>query len=127
LDESKTVIEIVREGVQPIMDLLAEYEAINEKFGLPEVYENPDAMDKLLARQGELQDKIDAVGAWEIDNKLERAMDALRCPEPDRPQFKFVQEENEEGLLCVDYYYNNQMCCCWMSLPTTWMLKVYIG
>ncbi len=83
LDANKTVVEVVREGVQPIMDLLAEYEAINEQFGLPEVYENADAMDKLLAKQGELQDKIDAVGAWEIDTKLERAMDALRCPSPD--------------------------------------------
>jgi energy-dependent translational throttle protein EttA len=100
LDESKTVIEIVREGVQPIMDLLAEYEAINEKFGLPEVYENPDAMDKLLARQGELQDKIDAVGAWEIDNKLERAMDALRCPEPDTPIQILSGGERRRVALC---------------------------
>src|SRR5690606_41960751 len=63
--------------------LLAEYEEINEKFGLPEIYEDADAMEKLMARQGELQDRIDATGAWELDSKLERAMDALRCPDPE--------------------------------------------
>ena len=83
LDPEKTVKEIVEEGVAEITSILKEYEEINEKFGLPEVYENPDEMDKLLARQGELQDKIDATNAWELDSKLERAMDALRCPEPD--------------------------------------------
>lgn len=80
LDPTKTVKELVQEGVQPIMDLLKEYEGINEKFGLPEYYEDPDKMDALFARQAELQDKIDATDAWNIDNKLERAMDALRCP-----------------------------------------------
>ncbi len=83
LDPEKTVKEIVEEGVAEITAILKEYEEINEKFGLPEVYENADEMDKLLARQGELQDKIDATNAWELDSKLERAMDALRCPEPD--------------------------------------------
>ena len=83
LDPNKTVKEVVEEGVSEITAILKEYEEINEKFGLPEVYENPDAMDKLMARQGELQDKIDAVNAWELDSKLERAMDALRCPDPD--------------------------------------------
>ena len=83
LDPDKTVRQVVEEGVKEITDLLKEYEDINEKFGLPEVYEDADAMDKLLARQGELQDKIDATNAWELDTKLERAMDALRCPEPD--------------------------------------------
>lgn len=80
LDPAKTVKELVQEGVQPIMDVLKEYEGINEKFGLPEYYEDPDKMDALFARQAELQDKIDASDAWNIDNKLERAMDALRCP-----------------------------------------------
>ena len=80
LDESKTVIDIVREGVQPVMDLLQEYEDINLKFGLPEYYEDSDKMDKLFTRQADLQDKLDAADAWTIDNKLERAMDALRCP-----------------------------------------------
>jgi len=83
LDPTKTVKEIVEEGVAETASILKEYEEINEKFGLPEVYENPDEMDKLLARQGELQDIIDATNAWELDSKLERAMDALRCPEPD--------------------------------------------
>lgn len=83
LDPEKTVKEIVEEGVAETTAILKEYEEINEKFGLPEVYENPDEMDKLLARQGELQDKIDATNAWELDSKLERAMDALRCPDPE--------------------------------------------
>jgi sulfate-transporting ATPase len=83
LDPNKTVREVVEEGVTEITAILKEYEEINEKFGLEEVYSDPDAMDKLMARQGELQDKIDAVNAWELDSKLERAMDALRCPEPD--------------------------------------------
>jgi sulfate-transporting ATPase len=83
LDPNKTVKEVVEEGVSEITAILKEYEEINEKFGLEEVYSDPDAMDKLMARQGELQDKIDAVNAWELDTKLERAMDALRCPEPD--------------------------------------------
>ncbi|EDM35776.1 fused predicted transporter subunit of ABC superfamily: ATP-binding component [Pedobacter sp. BAL39] len=83
LDENKTVREVVEEGVAEITAILKEYESINEQFGLPEVYEDADAMEKLMNRQGELQDKIDAVNAWELDNKLERAMDALRCPDPD--------------------------------------------
>jgi len=83
LDPNKTIREVVEEGVAEITSILKEYEEINEKFGLEEVYSDPDAMDKLMARQGELQDKIDAVNAWELDSKLERAMDALRCPEPD--------------------------------------------
>lgn len=83
LDPEKTVREIVEEGVAEIAAVLKEYEEINEKFGLPEVYENPNEMDKLLVRQGELQDKIDATNAWELDSKLERAMDALRCPDAD--------------------------------------------
>ena len=83
LDPDKTVREVVEEGVAAITAILKEYEDINEKFGLEEVYSDPDAMDKLMARQGELQDKIDALNAWELDTKLERAMDALRCPEPD--------------------------------------------
>lgn len=83
LDPEKTVREIVEEGVAEITAILKEYEEINESFGLPEVYEDADKMDKLMQRQGVLQDKIDAVGAWELDSKLERAMDALRCPDPE--------------------------------------------
>ncbi|MBK5721542.1 energy-dependent translational throttle protein EttA [Dysgonomonas sp. Marseille-P4677] len=84
LDPAKTVKEVVQEGVQPIIDILKEYEGINDKFGLPEYYEDADKMDALFARQAELQDKIDATDAWNIDNKLERAMDALRCPPEDQ-------------------------------------------
>lgn len=83
LDETKTVKEIVQEGAKETIDVLAEYEAINLKFGEPEVYENPDKMDELMKRQAELQDKIDALDAWELDTKLSRAMDALNCPPED--------------------------------------------
>ena len=100
LDTSKTVLETVQEGVADTMALLAEYEEINEKFGLPEVYENADEMDKLLARQGELQDQIDASGAWEIDTKLDRAMDALRCPEPETVIATLSGGERRRVALC---------------------------
>ncbi|PUV22776.1 energy-dependent translational throttle protein EttA [Sphingobacterium athyrii] len=100
LDLEKTVLEIVQEGVAEITATLKEYEEINEKFGLPEVYENPDEMDKLLTRQGELQDKIDATNAWEIDSKLERAMDALRCPEPDAKIVNLSGGERRRVALC---------------------------
>lgn len=100
LNPDKTVREVVEEGVAGITAILAEYEEINEKFGLPEVYENPDAMDKLMARQGELQDKIDAVGAWELDSKLERAMDALRTPDPDEKIATLSGGERRRVALC---------------------------
>lgn len=100
LDDSKTVMEIVKEGAQEITKLLEEYEQINNDFGLPEVYENPDKMEKLMARQGELQDKIDAVGAWELDSKLERAMDALRTPEGDTPIKNLSGGERRRVALC---------------------------
>ncbi|MEO8794515.1 MAG: energy-dependent translational throttle protein EttA [Daejeonella sp.] len=100
LDPEKTVLETVEEGVASITAILKEYEDINEKFGLPEVYENADAMDKLLARQGELQDQIDAVGAWELDSKLERAMDALRCAEPDTKIATLSGGERRRVALC---------------------------
>lgn len=100
LDPTKTVKEIVQEGVQPIMDLLAEYESINEKFGLPEYYEDSDKMDVLFARQAELQDKIDATDAWNLDNKLERAMDALRCPPEDELTEHLSGGEKRRVALC---------------------------
>lgn len=100
LDDEKTVKEIVEEGVAETTAILKEYEEINEKFGLPEVYENPDEMDKLLTRQGELQDKIDATNAWELDTKLERAMDALRCPEPDAKIANLSGGERRRVALC---------------------------
>jgi ATP-binding cassette ChvD family protein len=100
LDETKTVKEIVMEGVQPIVDILNEYEDINQKFGLPEYYEDSDKMDKLFARQAELQDKIDATDAWNLDNKLERAMDALRCPSDDQPVNTLSGGERRRVALC---------------------------
>src|ERR1700710_2498618 len=100
LDPEKTVKEIVEEGVASTISLLKEYEQINEQFGLPEFYEDADAMDKLLARQGELQDKIDAVNAWELDQQLERAMDALRCPEPEIKIATLSGGERRRVALC---------------------------
>ena len=100
LDDNKTVIEIVREGVQPIMDLLAEYEEINLKFGLPEYYEDEEKMNKLFDRQAELQDKLDAADAWNIDNRLERAMDALRCPDEDESVQHLSGGERRRVALC---------------------------
>ena len=100
LDPEKTVKEIVQEGVQPILDLLAEYEKVNESFGDPDVLEDPDKMEALIARQAELQDHIDASDAWNIDNKLERAMDALRCP-PEDQLVKFLSGgERRRVALC---------------------------
>ena len=100
LDPAKTVLQIVEEGVAETAAVLAEYEEINEKFGLPEVYENADEMEKLLERQGQLQDIIDATNAWELDNKLERAMDALRCPEPDAMIANLSGGERRRVALC---------------------------
>ncbi len=100
LDNSKTVREIVEEGAKEITDILKEYEEINEKFGLPEVYEDADAMEKLMNRQGELQDKIDAVNGWELDSKLERAMDALRCPPPETSIATLSGGERRRVALC---------------------------
>lgn len=100
LDETKTVIEVVREGVAETMALLEEFNQINDMFGLPEVYEDADKMDKLMERQGLLQDRIDACGAWEIDNKLEVAMDALRTPEGDMPISVLSGGEKRRVALC---------------------------
>lgn len=83
LDESKTVIEIVREGVQKYVDILNEYEEVNNKFGDEEILNDPDKMDKLINRQAQLQELIDQHDLWNLDSRLERSMDALRCPEPD--------------------------------------------
>ncbi len=100
LDDSKTVIEIVREGVADTMAVLEEYNSINDLFGLPENYEDADKMDKLMDRQAALQDKIDALGAWEIDTKLEIAMDALRTPEADTPIKNLSGGERRRVALC---------------------------
>ncbi|MFA6873312.1 MAG: energy-dependent translational throttle protein EttA [Bacteroidaceae bacterium] len=100
LDPNKTVKEIVMEGVQPVVDALAEYEEINQKFGLPEYYEDAEKMDKLFQRQGQLQDIIDATDAWNLDSKLERAMDALRCPSEDQPVESLSGGERRRVALC---------------------------
>ena len=100
LDDTKTVKEVVMEGVQSVVDTLAEYEEINNKFGLPEYYEDPDKMDALFARQAELQDIIDATDAWNLDSKLERAMDALRCPPEDQPVKNLSGGERRRVALC---------------------------
>ena len=100
LDETKTVKENVMEGVQHIYDALAEYEDINQKFGLEEYYGDPDKMDKLMQRQAEVQDIIDSTDAWNIDSKLERAMDALRCPAGDWPVTTLSGGERRRVALC---------------------------
>lgn len=100
LDETKTVIEIVREGAAETIALLDEFNKINDMFGLPEVYEDVDKMQKLMDRQAELQDRIDAAGAWEIDNKLEVAMDALRTPDSDTPIKVLSGGEKRRVALC---------------------------
>lgn len=100
LEPGKTVKEVVQEGVQEIMDILREYEEVNERFGDPEVLEDPDKMDALINRQAELQDKIDATDAWNIDSKLERAMDALRCPPEDQVVDTLSGGERRRVALC---------------------------
>lgn len=100
LDPEKTVKEVVMEGVQPIVDVLTEYEEINNKFALPEYYEDPDKMDALFTRQAELQDIIDSTDAWNLDNKLERAMDALRCPPEDQLVKYLSGGERRRVALC---------------------------
>ena len=100
LDPQKTVIEVVREGVQPTMDLLAEFDKVNEAFADPEVLEDPDRMEALIARQAELQDALDAADAWNIDSRLERAMDALQCPPDDQPVATLSGGERRRVALC---------------------------
>lgn len=100
LDPNKTVRDIVLEGVQETVDVLKEYEEINNAFMDDEVMNDPDKMDKLIARQGEVQDKIDALDAWELDNKIERAMDALRCPPDDQSVETLSGGEKRRVALC---------------------------
>ena len=100
LDESKTVMDIVKEGMQEAVDVLAEYNAINDAFGLPENYEDADKMDELMKQQGILQDKIEALGAWDIETKLNIAMDALRCPEGDTSISVLSGGERRRVALC---------------------------
>ena len=100
LDENKTVLEVVKEGVADTVAILDEYNKINDMFGLPEVYEDADKMQKLMDKQAELQDKIDATNAWELDNKLEVAMDALRTPESDKKIGILSGGERRRVALC---------------------------
>ena len=100
MDDSKTVMDIVKEGMQEAVDLIAEYNDINNQFALPEVYEDADKMEKLMAKQGELQDQIDAAGAWDLETKLNIAMDALRCPEGDKSVSVLSGGEKRRVALC---------------------------
>ncbi|MFN9798765.1 MAG: ATP-binding cassette domain-containing protein, partial [Bacteroidota bacterium] len=100
LDDTKTVIDIVREGVQPVMDALKEYEEINAKFMDEEILNDPDKMQSLMDRQAAVQDKIESMGGWEIDTKLSIAMDALRCPPEDALIGKLSGGERRRVALC---------------------------
>ena len=100
LDDTKTVKQIIQEGVQETVDVLAEYEEINNLFMDPEILESPEKMEKLMDRQAKVQEKIDALDAWELDNKLERAMDALRCPEGDTSIKNLSGGERRRVALC---------------------------
>lgn len=100
LDENKTVIEIVREGVQEYVNILKEYEEVNNKFSDEEIMNDPDKMEKLINRQAELQEKIDQLDLWNLDNRLEKAMDALRCPESDTPVKVLSGGERRRVALC---------------------------
>lgn len=100
LDPDKTVKEVVQEGMQHILDLLAEFDQVNNSFADPEVLEDPDKMDKLITRQAELQDKLDAADAWNLDNKLDRAMDALRCPPEEQKIATLSGGERRRVALC---------------------------
>lgn len=100
LDPDKTVREVVEEGVAPVMALLKEYDEVNNAFADPDVLEDPDKMNKLIERQAELQDKLDAADAWNIDNKLDRAMDALRCPPDEKKIAVLSGGERRRVALC---------------------------
>ncbi|MEF9924614.1 MAG: energy-dependent translational throttle protein EttA [Muribaculaceae bacterium] len=100
LDAEKTVKEIVQEGMKHVLDLLAEFDKVNESFGDPDILDDADKMDQLIARQSELQDKLDAADAWNLDNKLERAMDALRCPPEDQKIGTLSGGERRRVALC---------------------------
>ena len=100
MDESKSVMDIVKEGMQEAVDLISEYNDINNQFALPEVYEDADKMEKLMAKQGELQDQIDAAGAWDLETKLNIAMDALRCPEGEKSISVLSGGEKRRVALC---------------------------
>ncbi len=100
LDASKKVMDIVKEGMQEAVEVLAEYNNINDAFGLPENYENPEKMEILMKKQGELQDKIEVLGAWDIETKINIAMDALRCPDPEAQISVLSGGERRRVALC---------------------------
>lgn len=100
LDDNKTVLEIVHEGVQPIVDALKEYDEVNRLFGEPEYYEDPEKMERLMTRQGELQDIIESTDGWNLDNRLERAMSALRLPPADQKAAHLSGGERRRVALC---------------------------
>lgn len=100
MEDSKTVMDVVKEGMQDAVDLIAEYNDINDQFGLPQVYENPDKMEALMAKQGDLQDRIDAAGAWDLETKLNIAMDALRCPDGEKAIAVLSGGEKRRVALC---------------------------
>ena len=100
MDDSKTVIDVVKEGMQETVNLITEYNQINNQFALPEVYEDADKMQKLMVKQGELQDKIDAAGAWDLETKLNIAMDALRCPDGEKSVSILSGGEKRRVALC---------------------------
>ena len=100
MDDSKTVMDVVKEGMQEAVDLIAEYNDINNQFALPEVYEDADKMQMLMVKQGELQDKIDAAGAWDLETKLNIAMDALRCPDGEKSVSILSGGEKRRVALC---------------------------
>ena len=127
LDESKTVMEIVREGAAETVAILDEYNKINDMFGLEEVYSDADRMEKLMNRQAELQDQIDAANAWELDTKLEIAMDALRTPEGSKKISCTLWRRAPSGGTLPFTSYKSRMYYYWMSLPITWMQNRFIG
>ena len=100
MDDSKTVMDVVKEGMQETVNLISEYNDINNQFALPEVYEDADKMEKLMAKQGELQDQIDAADAWDLETKLNIAMDALRCPEGEKLISLLSGGEKRRVALC---------------------------
>ena len=127
LDSNKTVLDVVKEGVSSSIAILDEYNKINDMFGLEEVYSNSDEMEKLMNRQAQLQDQIDACNAWDLETKLEIAMDALRTHLMEIKKLKFFLVGRDVGLLFVAYYYKNLMFYFLMNQQITLMQNLYIG
>lgn len=126
LDDNKTVLELVKEGVQEVVDALEEYEEINKKFGLPEYYENEDKMNELFARQAEVQGILDSTDAWNLETRLNRAMAALNLPPADQKAEHLSGGERRRVALCR-LLLKSPMCCCSTNLPTTSTLRASTG